>query len=125
MELVLRASVRKKDQEERQALKTIQFGDITIDCETKTVRGPKGKKIISPIEIKVLANLAKANGSLMEKHSLKAKCWGQFGVTDNALHRKLHEIRAILKDVTDQVTIKSKYGSGFYLIFKARYKMAS
>jgi DNA-binding winged helix-turn-helix (wHTH) protein len=36
-------------------------------------------------------------------------------VTDNALHRKLHAVRQILKDVTDRVYVETKYGVGFTL----------
>ena len=124
-ELALRIGIRRATGEEKIAIENIQFGDVTIDTQFKIIRGPKGKRVISPIEAKVLNYLAKADGSLIEKNTLKAKCWGQLGVTDNALHRKLHEIRGLLKHVSDQVMIKSKYGTGFYLKYETHYKLAS
>ena len=43
------------------------------------------------------------------------RCWGQIKVTDNALHRKLHAVRQLLRDVSSGVVIETKYGVGFYL----------
>ena len=95
--------------------KNIEFGDITINLGNRIVTGPKGKRYVSPTEISLLKVLAQTDGVLIDKEQLKLRCWGQLAVTDNALHRKLHTVRQLLRDVSDNVVVQTKYGSGFCL----------
>ena len=53
------------------------------------------------------------------------RCWGQIKVTDNALHRKLHAVRALLKDISYNVVIETKYGVGFSLKYVQAMELAS
>ena len=76
-----------------------------------------GKRFASPIEVTLLSCLAHTEGSIVEKDALKLRCWGQIKVTDNALHRKLHAVRQLLKDISPNVAIETKYGVGFCLKF--------
>jgi DNA-binding response OmpR family regulator len=107
--------IRKPLIPEKAAKEVVEFGDITIDSAHRTVEGPSGKRFASPIEVNLLACLANTEGAIVEKDALKMRCWGQIKVTDNALHRKLHAVRQLLKDVSDNVVIETKYGVGFYL----------
>lgn len=125
-ELNARLKLRMEDSAHKAAKRLIEYGDIKIDSSHRTVSGPKGKRYASPIEIALLTNLAYMEGAIVEKESLKVRCWGQIKVTDNALHRKLHAVRALLKDVTDRVTIQTKYGVGFALKVEVdAYRIAS
>ena len=51
---------------------------------------------------------------------MKRKCWGQIYVSDNALNRKLHEVRRALKEISQIVTIRTIYGTGFVLEVKEK-----
>ena len=93
----------------------VEYGDIVIDSRQKLVIGPKGKVLASPIELNLLNYLAAGEGEFVKKEALKIHCWGQIKVTDNALHRKLHAARQLLKEVSDIVQIRTKYGVGFTL----------
>lgn len=124
-EVAARVKLRLDDSVQKVSKRVIDFGDIKIDSAHRTVSGPKGKRYASPIEISLLTNLAGMEGAIVEKEALKIRCWGQIKVTDNALHRKLHAVRALLKDVSDRVTIVTKYGVGFALKMEAEYRIAS
>ncbi len=124
-ELMARLKLRMEDSAQKAAKKVIEFGDIKIDSSHRTVSGPKGKRYASPIEISLLTTLAHMEGAIVEKDALKVRCWGQIKVTDNALHRKLHAVRQLLKDVSDRVAIQTKYGVGFALKVEAEYRAAS
>ena len=102
------------DAAQKAAKDVVSFGDITIDSAHSTVEGPRGKRFASPIEINLLTILANTEGGIVEKEALKMRCWGQIKVTDNA-HRKLHAVRALLKDISYNVVIETKYGVGFSL----------
>ncbi|RYZ60331.1 MAG: response regulator transcription factor [Proteobacteria bacterium] len=114
-EVNARFKLRINDAAQKAAKEVVVFGDITIDSAHRTVEGPLGKRFASPIEINLLACLANTEGSIVEKDGLKMRCWGQIKVTDNALHRKLHAVRQLLRDVSSAVVIETKYGVGFYL----------
>lgn len=114
-EVDARFKLRMSDAAQKAAKEVVEFGDITIDSAHRTVEGPLGKRFASPIEINLLACLANTEGAIVEKDGLKMRCWGQIKVTDNALHRKLHAVRQLLRDVSANVVIETKYGVGFYL----------
>jgi two-component system KDP operon response regulator KdpE len=114
-EVDARFKLRMADAAQKAAKEVVEFGDIVIDSAHRTVEGPLGKRFASPIEINLLACLANTEGSIVEKDALKMRCWGQIKVTDNALHRKLHAVRQLLKDISPNVHIETKYGVGFYL----------
>lgn len=124
-ELLARMKLRMEDSAQKAAKEVVDFGDISIDSVHRTVTGPKGKRYVSPIEITLLATLAHTEGTIVEKDALKVRCWGQIKVTDNALHRKLHAVRQLLRDVTDNVVIQTKYGVGFALKYNDEVKIAS
>ena len=124
-ELMARLKLRLEDSAQKAAKEIIEYGDISIDSIHRTVLGPKGKRYASPIEITLLTCLANMEGSIVEKEALKIRCWGQIKVTDNALHRKLHSVRQLLKDVTENVIIQTKYGVGFALKVAADYKIVA
>lgn len=117
-ELTARLQLRLNDSAQKEAKEIINFGDISIDYVHRKVVGPKGIHYGSPIEINLLTTLANTEGALVEKENLKLRCWGQVNVTDNALHRRLHAVRRLLKDVSDKVVIQTKYGVGFLLAVK-------
>ncbi len=114
-EAAARLKVRLENSAQIEAKELIKAGDIEIDINHRSLEGPKGKRFISPTEVKMLVTLVKSQGSVIDKDSLKTKCWGQVAVSDNALHRKLHAVRQAVSDVSESVTIKSIYGVGFSL----------
>lgn len=118
-ELTLRLHMRIMQEREAAARSSVLFGDITVRSEARKLEGPTKSRLASPIEIGLIKILALANGDVVDKEALKINCWGQVKVTDNALHRKLHTVRRILRDVSPNVSIETKYGAGFYLSYKS------
>jgi DNA-binding response OmpR family regulator len=116
-ELALRLQIRIKQERHSAARHSVLFGDITIRSDARKLEGPNKTRLASPIEIGLIKILALANGDIVDKEALKLNYWGQSQVTDNALHRKLHTVRRILKDISPNVSIETKYGAGFYLSY--------
>ena len=117
-EIQVRQTVISERLTQKAAVQIVEFGDIVIDARQRTITGPKGKAIASPIEINLLNHLANSGGNFVKKEALKIHCWGQIKVTDNALHRKLHAVRQLLKEVSEDVIIRTKYGVGFTLSYQ-------
>lgn len=124
-EVNARLKLRMADAAQKAAKEVVEFGDVIIDSAHRTVEGPLGKRFASPIEVNLLSCLAHTEGSIVEKEALKLRCWGQIKVTDNALHRKLHAVRQLLKDISHNVVIETKYGVGFALRYNIPYEAAS
>lgn len=115
IDLSQRVNVRLRALAKRAARETIAFGDMSIDTMQRSVTSTRGQRFLSPTEIKLIAELAKANGNVVPRDTLKTRCWPQMAVSDNALNRKLYEIRRRLKPISDSVNIRTIYGVGFVM----------
>lgn len=115
LDLATRFKIRKAALEKRAARETVVIGDMTIDTLQRSVATGKGQKYLSPTEIKLLSELAKARGSVVSREILKSRCWPAGDVTDNALNRKLYEIRRRIKPLSSKIDIRTVYGVGFVM----------
>lgn len=95
--------------------KTIRIGDMVIDTLQRSVTAPKGNKFLSPTEIRLVTELANAHGHVVSRDVLKHRCWPSADVSDNALNRKLYEVRRQLKQLSENINIRTIYGVGFVL----------
>lgn len=99
----------------RTSRETVRIGDLVIDTMQRSVTTPKGLKFLSPTEIRLVVELAKAQGNVVQRETLKNRCWPSTEVSDNALNRKLYEIRRRLRSLSENVNIRTVYGVGFVL----------
>jgi len=114
-ELKARLQKRWHDQVEKQALSVLTYHDITIDAANSVLKGPDSIRSLSPTELKLINRLVQAQGTAVSRSALKFSCWHQITVTENALDRKIYELRKALKDVGSQLEIETLYGEGFAL----------
>lgn len=97
----------------------LTFGDVTLNTQYKSLIGPKGSCFLSPREVDILGFLIKTNGVRIDKSTLKATIWGNISVGDNALDRKLFDVRKSIKSVSDAVKLRSIYRHGIELVSKS------
>jgi two-component system copper resistance phosphate regulon response regulator CusR len=114
-DLMKRFHIRKAALVRRAARETIMVADVTIDTLQRTVATGRGQRFLSPTEVKLLTELAKARGSVVPRDQLKTRCWPSTNVSDNALNRKLYEIRRRIKPLSDKINIRTIYGVGFVM----------
>ena len=114
-ELASRLHTRLVDQAQKEAKHLIQIEDVAVDREHQSLRGPKGNRYLSSTEMNLFLSLLQAQGSVVSRSTLKLRCWGQIAVSDNALDRKIYELRRALKDVGAQIEVGTSYGTGFCL----------
>ena len=106
---------RKNEIDLRNSQTVLCFGDLVLDLRNKTLTGPKGQRFQSPKEAELLAFIMQSNGAIIEKSNIRRRIWGNITVSDNAIDRKLFEVRSAIKDVSDTVEILSIYGQGLAL----------
>jgi two-component system response regulator MtrA len=114
-ELVARLLTRKSEIDLRNNQTVLHFGDLVLNLRHKSLVGPKGQCFQSAREVEILAYLIRVNGMVIDKANLKRRIWGNIAVSDNALDRKLFEVRKAIKGVSDTVEIGAVYGQGIVL----------
>ena len=123
-ELLARLQTRLGELAKREAQEILRFGDITVDKIHRMIVNEEGQhRFLSPTEMGLLTCLLDAHGTVVKRESLKRKCWGQVYVIDNALNRKLHEVRRSLKEISHQLRIRTIYGTGFAVEVKKSPKV--
>lgn len=114
-ELSARLQSRLGDVAEKEAKNILRLGDITLHLARRSLKGRKGQTYISPTAATILSILIHANGTQVPRQAIKRKVWGEIVVTDNALDRKVHEVRKALQAVSEQVHVRTIYGHGLEL----------
>lgn len=108
-EILLRTAARTQ-------LNPQRAGAMTIEPEGRVIKGDKGSKFLSPIDFRIIQLLVSALGNVVTREKIKAECWPSTEVSDNAMNRKIHEVRRIIASVCPQLTIRTVYGLGFALV---------
>ena len=120
-ELVARLQARLGELAKREAREVLKIGDVTVDTAHRVIANQENDhRYLSPTEMSLLTCLLNAHGTVVRRDIMKRKCWGQIYVSDNALNRKLHEVRRALKEISQNVTIRTIYGTGFSLEVKEK-----
>ncbi|MCX6127551.1 MAG: response regulator transcription factor [Proteobacteria bacterium] len=114
-EVAARLRVRIEDLNDKNRMNLLKFGDLKVDLKHKIVSGSKGQLILSAREIDLLAELIRAHGTVVPKDVLKRELWGSLAVSDNALDRKIFEVRRALRELSDNVELHSIYGTGMVM----------
>lgn len=113
-ELSIRMNV-KRAQLGKEKERPVSIGDISVDPSTRSLRNNANGKVkyLSPIEVSLLSILLGTMDHAISREEVKRKCWGTISVSDNALNRKLFEVRRALTQIESNLTIKTLYGSGY------------
>jgi DNA-binding response OmpR family regulator len=117
-ELNARLQTRLIDQAQKEARNVIVFADVSLDQAYRTLRGPSGERYLSPTETNLFLALVQARGTTVPRSTLKTRCWDQIAVSNNALDRKIYELRRALAEVGSRLNIGTAYGVGFSLDFE-------
>lgn len=114
-ELASRLRVRLIDHTLRRSLQVLECADISLDLSTRCLKGPRGTSYLSPTELGVLSTLMRSPDMAIERSSLKTQCWSGLHVSENALDRKVFDVRKALTDVGSHCVIETIYRLGFVL----------
>ncbi len=112
-ELESRLQLRLKDFAKKNSADIFQLHDLTVDRLRRVVKSDRGIRYVTPMDINILTVLKNNLGKQVKREDLKSECWGSISVTDNALNRKLHEIRGVVTELSSKFEIKTIYGVGF------------
>lgn len=114
-EVTARLQRRLGELVKQEAADIVKVGDITINRSFKQIKGHGKKTSLSPLATRVLEVLIEAKGTAVTRQRIKTQAWDGKAITDNALDRKIHEIRQALLETSRCLKISAIYGSGFIL----------
>lgn len=114
-EFTRRVAARVGAYNHRSRESTRQLGSLTINIMQRTVSNGRDTAFLTPIETKIVATLAESVGGVVQRAAMKQMCWGDMSITDNALNRKIYEVRRTLRRLSEEVNIRTIYGLGFEL----------
>lgn len=117
-ELLVRFKARLGAIAEKGASEFVEFGSGRLNLKRRYIEGPNGVTHLSPLQSELLQIMVRNDGGLMSKKDLKKEVWGQISVSDNALDRRLSELRGILRDCGCGMFIVSEYGKGVSLQYR-------
>ena len=115
IELVARLKIRIDRNKDTVANTVFENGDLRLDVKHKMLKGNNGYMQLSQRETELLAHLIRSDGVVISKDVLKRELWGSVKVTDNALDRKIFEVRKAVKTVSTEMVLQSVYGRGIFL----------
>ena len=113
-EIMLRCVARTGSSEKQ--MESVHLGDLTVDAVGRLVKAEGGTRFLSPIDFRIVHVLAIAGGNVVTREKIKDECWKSENVSDNAVNRKIHEVRRIISAISKQVGIRTVYGLGFALV---------
>lgn len=91
------------------------LGRVSIDPGTRTVSGPAGSVQLEPRIMQVLVTLADAEGAVVTRDLLFARCWGNVYVGDDSLNRAVGGVRRALSAVGASFSVDTVPRTGYRL----------
>jgi len=115
-----RLQARLHEMETRKQCSTIGFADLVFNRNLRFIKNGDGHtKYLSPTEAALLETLISAKGILVTKDELRRGVWGSLSVSNTAIDKKIHDVRAAIKEVSRQVEVRSRYGKGIQIVTRA------
>lgn len=117
-ELLARLKARLCEMSLKSSSEFVEMGCGRFNVRKRYLEGPGGTIYLSPLQAELLQALIESEGLLAPKDAIKKAIWGKIAVSDNALDRRLSEMRKILKDSACDMQIVSEYGKGISLQYR-------
>ena len=123
LELAARFRIRTIEMNVLASSEVVSFGDIKLDRRRNLLAGKNHVHYLSGSDFKLMTYLVQSNGLLVPRDELKRVIWDSIHVSDGALDKKIFDIRQALKSVSQNVSLKAKYGGGVILASKFKFEI--
>ncbi len=109
-EVMARLNVRLTEMREKQGADQISVGN-TVFCRRLGSVTVKDKVVyMAPLEAELLLYLSRHLGTTVLKTGLRQYLWGDIKTCDNALDKKISNLRKVLREVGSDAEIVTAYG---------------
>ncbi len=117
-ELLARLKARLCEMTVRNSSEFIELGSGRFNVRKRYIEAGGNTVYLSPLQAELLQVLLESEGVLVPKDVVKKAIWGKIAVSDNALDRRLSEMRKILRESACDMQIVSEYGKGISLQYR-------
>ena len=96
--------------------KTLSFGQVTLDCASYDLSGPKGSRKLAGKEYQMMEMLMRSPGKLISTETFMDRVWGYDSEAElNIVWVYISMLRKELRSVGADVEIKTQRGVGYFL----------
>ena len=96
--------------------KTLSFGQVTLDCASYDLSGPKGSRKLAGKEYQMMEMLMRSPGKLISTETFMDRVWGYDSEAElNIVWVYISMLRKELRAVGADVEIKTQRGVGYFL----------
>lgn len=114
------ADARDTDFEEPVILareRPFRLGDVDVRPATRELVSPRGRVVVEPRAMQVLVALAQADGEILDRDTLIARCWDGRVVGEDAISRVISQLRRVSDDLgSDGWTLETITKVGYRLL---------
>ena len=114
-EVNARLGARLTEMRERQGVEELKLNDMVFNARLGTIRKNDRVVHLPPLEAGLLLYLAQNVGLNMTKQAIRQHLWGDTKTCDNALDKKISNLRKAIKECASEVQIATSYGGGVAL----------
>lgn len=115
-ELLARFKIRFSEMSARLNRELVKLGSLTVNLRLNLISNLEREAALSPSETQLIAFLINSRGAIVSRDEIRRHLWGDLKVSDNALDKKIFEVRRALKDVSSCYVVQTSYGKGIRLI---------
>lgn len=114
-DLRARFNARRQQLKEKKIQTTISIDDLVINFAQGTMEYKSRKAYISAKEQQIMKLLFEYPSEIIARNTLKSACWGSLRVSDNALDRRVYNLRKALREIEAPFALESVYKKGFLM----------
>lgn len=114
-ELRARLQARLEEKSDLASRQLLRVGNLTFSPSHQRLSADGKTVYLSPTGTNLLRALIEMKGTVVSREALKRKVWGRLTLSDNALDRKVCEVRKGLEEVGSSVEVKTIYGEGYQI----------
>lgn len=115
-EIHLRLQTRLLDYIDKAPRSIMSAHDVTLDFLHNSISCKKNIANASKKDLEIIALFSGSEGKTISREILRNRIWGHTNVSNNAIDRKIFEVRKILNEIGSDITIRSQYGRGYFLL---------
>ncbi len=117
-ELLARVKARMTEMARQAGSTQLVLGPLTFNRLHRSLEYRRERRYLTPQGACLLECLIEAQGMAVPRVDLKRRIWSNVKIGDNALDKKVHELRSALRELTADIHVQAIYGVGLSIRYQ-------
>lgn len=117
-ELLARLKARMTEMARHAGSSQMTLGPLTFNRLHRSLEYQRERRYLTPQGACLLECLLEAQGMAVPRADLKRRIWSNVKIGDNALDKKVHELRSALRELTSDIQVNAIYGVGLSIKYE-------